>query len=66
MPRSRSRTKSKASPRPPGMRLWDLLTITDQTDDQGRLLLEDSAPADAIARVEAGGISMETVPVAYE
>ena len=48
------------------MRLWDLLTITDQTDDKGRLLLEDSAPVKAIEKVEAGGISMESVPVPYE
>ena len=49
----------------PGLRLAQLLTLSDQTDETGRLLLEDSAPPPAIRRAERAGISMETVTCAY-
>ena len=49
----------------PGLRLPQLLTLSDQTDETGRLLLEDSAPSPAIRRAERAGISMETVTCAY-
>lgn len=42
-----------------------LLTLTDQTDADGRLLLEDSAPPAAVRRVEKAGVPMETVSCAY-
>lgn len=47
------------------MGLADLLTIRDQTDTDGRLLLEDSAPRKARRRAEKGGIAMKTVPCTY-
>ena len=50
----------------PGLRLPQLLTLTDQTDETGRLLLEDSAPTAAIRRAERAGISMATVTCAYQ
>ena len=52
-------------PRRPGMRLTQILTITDQTDASGRLLLEDSAPKPAIRRAQKSGISMDTEPAPY-
>ena len=54
-----------APPRRPGMRLSQLLTLTDQTDETGRLLLEDSAPRQAVKRAERAGISMATVEATY-
>lgn len=51
--------------RRPGMRLAQILTITDQTDTSGRLLLEDSAPKPAIRKAQKAGISMETEPAPY-
>jgi hypothetical protein len=58
---------SRPSPpaRRPGLRLPQLLTLTDQTDETGRLLLEDSAPAPAVRRAERAGIRMDTVTCAY-
>lgn len=52
--------------RRPGLRLSQLLTLTDQTDEAGRLLLEDSAPPAAIRRAERAGIAMETVSCPYQ
>lgn len=51
--------------RRPGMRLAQMLTLTDQTDSSGRLLLEDSAPKPAIRKAEKAGISMATEPAPY-
>lgn len=54
------------SPIPPGMRLSEMLTLTDQTDETGRLLLEDSAPKGARKRAERVGIAMKTVSCPYK
>ncbi|MGH9276798.1 MAG: DUF2188 domain-containing protein [Acidimicrobiales bacterium] len=51
--------------RRPGLKIAQLLTLTDQTDATGRLLLEDSAPPAAIRRAEKAGVAMETVTCAY-
>jgi len=53
------------SRRPPGLRLEQLLTITDETDEHGRLLLEDSAPERAIRRAVRAGIAMEATACPY-
>jgi hypothetical protein len=50
-----------ASARPPGMRLAEMLTVRDQTDEHGRLLLEDAAPKSARRRAHKAGIPMEMV-----
>lgn len=50
---------------PPGLRLAQLLTIEDETDEHGRLLLEDSAPERAIRRAVRAGVSMEPVACPY-
>jgi len=50
-------------PRP--LRLGPLLTLGDETDAAGRLLLEDSAPADARRRAERAGVAMVTATCAY-
>nr|QEO74232.1 hypothetical protein [uncultured bacterium] len=55
-----------AAPRRPGLRLPQLLTLTDQTDQTGRLLLEDSAPAPAVRRAERAGVPMDTVTCSYQ
>ena len=47
------------------MGLADLLTIRDQTDTSGRLLLEDSAPRKARRRAQQAGIAMKTVECPY-
>ncbi len=47
------------------MGLADLLTVRDQTDTSGRLLLEDSAPRKARRRAEQAGIAMKTVDCPY-
>ncbi|MDQ3304783.1 MAG: hypothetical protein M3535_02180 [Actinomycetota bacterium] len=41
-----------------GLRLAELLTLGDQTDEHGRLLLEDSAPRQAQKRVKRAGVPM--------
>lgn len=51
--------------RPTGLRLSELLTITDETDEDGRLLLEDSAPERAIRKAVRAGTPMETVSCPY-
>lgn len=48
-----------------GMRLGELLTLGDQTDERGRLLLEDSAPTEAIRKVEKRGVPMRTERCPY-
>lgn len=45
---------------PPGLRLSELLTLSDETDEAGRLLLEDSAPPAALKAAERSGVAMET------
>lgn len=50
---------------PPGLKLWEMLTLSDQTDEMGRLLLEDSAPDAAIARTDRMGIPRQTVVCPY-
>jgi hypothetical protein len=65
------RTPTPPSPpasttRRPGLRLPQLLNLTDQTDEAGRLLLEDSAPATAVRRVIRAGVPMETVGCPYQ
>lgn len=55
-----------SAPTRPGMRLAQLLVLSDQTDETGRLLLEDSAPRPAIKKAERAGISMATVPAPYQ
>jgi len=47
------------------MGLADLLTVRDQTDTSGRLLLEDSAPRKARRRAQQAGIDMKTVDCPY-
>jgi hypothetical protein len=42
-----------------------MLTLKDQTDATGRLLLEDSAPKRAIKNVKRAGIAMKTAPCPY-
>jgi hypothetical protein len=41
-----------------GLRLAELLTLADQTDEHGRLLLEDSASRQAQKRVKRAGVAM--------
>jgi hypothetical protein len=53
------------SRRPPGLRLWEMLTLSDQTDEFGRLLLEDSAPPAALAKADRAGVPRETAPCPY-
>lgn len=42
-----------------GLRLAELLTVGDQTDEHGRLLLEDSAPRQAQKRAKRAGVAMQ-------
>lgn len=52
--------------RPPhGLRLAQLLTITDETDEHGRLLLEDSAPERSIGKAVRAGVAMDTARCPY-
>ncbi|MDP8955268.1 MAG: hypothetical protein M3N37_10235 [Actinomycetota bacterium] len=53
-----------ASPRR-GLRLAQLLTLGDQTDEHGRLLLEDSAPRQAQKRVKRAGVAMSEARCDY-
>lgn len=53
--------------RPPhGLRMEQLLTVTDETDEHGRLLLEDSAPPRAIRRAVRTGVAMDTSSCPYK
>lgn len=45
---------------PPARRLVELLDVGDQTDETGRLLLEDSAPEAAQRRARQAGIAMRS------
>lgn len=49
------------TPEADGLPLVDLLTLEDQTDETGRLLLEDSAPAKAVRQAARAGVAMDTV-----
>ncbi len=49
----------------PGLRLAQMLTLKDQTDVTGRLILEDSAPKRAIKNAKRSGIDMKTAPCPY-
>jgi len=49
----------------PGLALAQLLTVGDQTDAAGRLLLEDSAPEKALRRAAGAGVAMQTAECAY-
>lgn len=53
------------SRRPPGLPLATLLTVSDETDEHDRLLLEDAAPAPAIRKAVRGGVAMETARCPY-
>jgi hypothetical protein len=55
-----------ATARRPGLRLSQLLALTDQTDVSGRLLLEDSAPKQAVRKAERRGVSMRTETCPYQ
>ena len=48
-----------------GLRIADILTVRDETDTTGRLLLEDSAPKKARKTVERGGVAMKSVRCPY-
>jgi hypothetical protein len=50
---------------PAALGLAQLLTVGDQTDESGRLLLEDSASSGARRRAESRGILMHTSPCPY-
>lgn len=64
-PRSKPAGGKQRSREIPALKLWDMLTLSDQTDNTGRLLLEDSAPEAAIARADRLGIRRETVHCNY-
>lgn len=42
------------------MTLFELLSLDDQTDETGRLLLEDSAPPKAVRKAARAGVAMDT------
>jgi hypothetical protein len=63
---SPGRPSSTATARRPGLRLSQLLALTDQTDVSGRLLLEDSAPKQAVRNAERTGVSMRTESCPYQ
>ncbi len=44
----------------PGLRLSEVLSVRDQTDENGRLLLEDSAPKRARKELVRVGVAMKT------
>ena len=62
---SGSGPSSPTQPLVPGLRLAQMLTLTDQTDVRGRLILEDSAPKRAVKNAKRAGIHMKTAPAAY-
>lgn len=63
---SRAGGQEQAPAGPRGLRLADLLSVGgDQTDEHGRLLLEDSAPKGAIRRAVRAGVPMETAACPY-
>ena len=50
---------------PAGLRISDLLNVRDQTDANGRLLLEDSAPKRARKDLVRAGVAMKTAKCSY-
>ena len=56
----------RAPSRPPALRLAQLLTVGDQTDESGRLLLEDAASPQARRRAQSRGIEMKSVTCPYQ
>lgn len=50
----------------PALPLSALLTMGDETDTSGRLLLEDSAPERGQQRARRRGIAMRSIPCPYE
>lgn len=65
MPDPASVAGGSVSPRPPGLPLPRMMTLTDQTDEAGRLLLEDSAPKRAQKEAHRAGIAMKTTRCQY-
>ena len=59
-------TTQRLSSHPRGLRLTELLTLKDQTDESGRLLLEDSAPKQARKNAARIGILMKTERCEYK
>jgi hypothetical protein len=55
-----------AAPLARGLRLSEMLTLKDQTDVKGRLVLEDSAPKRAIKNAKRAGVAMKTSPCPYD
>jgi hypothetical protein len=49
----------------PGLRISDVLNVRDQTDEHGRLLLEDSAPKRARKDLVRAGVPMQTAKCPY-
>jgi hypothetical protein len=50
---------------PAGLRISDLLSVRDQTDESGRLLLEDSAPKRARKELVRTGVPMKSAKCSY-
>lgn len=63
--REEGAAERSGGPRPHGLRLADLLTVGGESDESGRLLLEDSAPVTARRRARRAGIEMDTVTYAH-
>lgn len=63
--RPRGGSTPARSNRLPGLKLWDQLTLSDESDEFGRLLLEDSAPQRAREMADRAGVPSKTVVCAY-
>ncbi|HVM34877.1 MAG TPA: hypothetical protein VM784_05990 [Actinomycetota bacterium] len=59
-------TPPPANEPPPGLRLSEILTIQDESDDTNRLLLEDSAPKKARRKAVDLGVAMKTERCPYD
>jgi hypothetical protein len=63
---------SSVTPSPPdpttaaAVSLTTILTVSDETDETGRLLLEDSAPERAVRLARRRGVEMRFAPCPYE
>lgn len=55
-----------ATPLAAGLPLAQMLTVREQTDENGRLLLEDAAPKSARRRAHKAGVAMDTVSCPYK
>lgn len=60
MPQHAEAGAGRPARQPPGLPLATLLTVSDETDEHGRLLLEDAAPPTAIRKAVRAGVAMET------